>query len=68
MRTSGGGRKKNAPEVTEALFSYFVDACESMKGRLLKRLLRLKAKQLYNEWLRENPLTEGEKPLKFGNQ
>ena len=39
-----------------------------MKGRLLKRLLRLEAKQLYNEWLRENPLTEGEKPLKFGNQ
>ena len=39
-----------------------------MKGRLLKRLLRLKAKQLYSEWLRQNPLTEGEKPLKFGNR
>ena len=68
MRAIGGGRKKNAPEVREALFSYFVDVRESMKGRFPKRLLRLKAKQLYNEWLRENPLAEGEKPLKFGNR
>ena len=29
-----------------------------MKGRLPKRLLRLKAKQLYSEWLRENPLAD----------
>ena len=39
-----------------------------MKGRLPKRLLRLKAKQLYSEWLRQNLLAEGEKPLKFGNR
>ena len=67
MRASGGGRKKNVPEVREALFSYFVDVRESMKGRLPKCLLRLKAKQLYSEWLCENSLVEGEKPLKFGN-
>ena len=46
---SGRGRKKNAPEVREALFSHFVDVRESMKGGLPKRLLRLKAKQLYSE-------------------
>ena len=67
MGASGGGRKKNGPEVRKALFSYFVDVCESMKGRLPKRLLRLKAKQFYSEWLRENLLAEVGKPLKFGN-
>ena len=68
MHASGGGRKKNAAEVREALFSYFVDVCESMKGRLPKHLLRLKTKQRYNEWLCENLLAAGEKPLKFGNR
>ena len=68
IRASSRGRKKNAPEVTEALFSYFVDVRKTMKGRLSKRLLRLKAKQLYSEWLCENSLVEGEKPLKFGNR
>ena len=66
MRASGGGRKKNVPEVREALFSYFVNVRESMKGRLPKRILRQKTKQLYSEQLCENPLAEGEKPLKFG--
>ena len=67
MRGSGGNRKKNASEVKEALFSYYVDVRESMKGRFPKRLIKLKAKQLYSEWLRENQLVAGEKPLKFGN-
>ena len=30
----GGGRKSKAPEVREALFSWFVDVRESLKGRL----------------------------------
>ena len=68
MRASGGGRKKNVPEVREALFSYFVGVRENMIGRLPKRLLRLNAKQLCSGCLRENPLSENEKPLKFGNQ
>ena len=68
MYASGRCRKKNPPEVREALFSYFADVRESMKGILLNCLLRLKVKQLYSEWLRENLLAEGEKPLKFGNQ
>ena len=58
MRASAGGRKKNALEVREALFSDFVDVRENMKGRFPKRLLRLKAKQLYSEWLRENSLAD----------
>ena len=34
MRARGGDRKKHAPEVKKALFSYFFDVRESMKGRL----------------------------------
>ena len=56
MRASGGGRKKNTPEVTEGLLSYSIDVRKSMKGRLLKRLLRSKAKQLLSEWLCETLL------------
>ena len=36
IRASGRGRKKNAPEIREARFSYFVDGRESMKGALPK--------------------------------
>ena len=37
-RAIGGGRKSKAPEVREALFSWFVDVRESLKGRLPRRL------------------------------
>ena len=38
-----------------------------MKGRLLRRLFKLKAQQLYTEWLVQNPIPENEK-LKFSNK
>ena len=66
-RAIGGGRKSKAPEVREALFSWFVDVRESLKGRLPRRLFKLKANALYEEWLPDNLTPESEK-LKFGNQ
>ena len=38
-RFSGGGRKRKAPEIRSALFSWFVNVGEVLKGRLPKRLL-----------------------------
>ena len=66
-RAVGGGRKSKAPEVRNALFSWFVDVRESLKGRLPRRMFKLKANQMYEEWLLENPTPESEK-LKFGDQ
>ena len=67
-RAMSGGRKKSAPDVREALFTYFVDIRGSLKARFPKRLLTLKARQLYSDWITQNPLQENERPLKFGNQ
>ena len=67
-RAMGGGRKKSAPDVRGALFTYFVDIRGSLKGRFPKRLLTLKARKLYSDWITQNPLQENERPLKFGNQ
>ena len=64
-RAIGGGCKSKAPEVREALFSWFVYVRESLKGRLSRRLFKLKANALYEKWLRDNPTPESEK-LKFG--
>ena len=69
-RTIGASRKSKAPEVREALFSWFVDVRESLKGRLPRRLFKLKTNALYEECviiMRDNPTPESEK-LKFGNQ
>ena len=49
----------------EALFSWFVYVRESLKGRLPRRLFKLKANALYKKWLRDNPTPESEK-LRFG--
>ena len=64
-RAIGGGRKSKAPEVREALFSWFIDVRESLKGHLPRHLFKLKANALYEEWLRDNPTPESEK-LKLG--
>ena len=39
---------------------------ETLKGRLPRRLFKLKANQLYEQWLEQNPATENER-LKFSN-
>ena len=66
-RASGGGRKAKAGEVRLELFAWFVDVRQCLKGRLPKKLFRLKAKQLYENWLEQNPTPVSER-LKFGNQ
>ena len=54
-------------EVRQALLTWFVDVRESLKGRLSRTMLKLKANELYDEWVRENPTPEYER-LKFRNQ
>ena len=54
-------------EVRQALFTWFVDVREPLKGRLPRTMFKLKANELHDEWLRENPTPESER-LKFGNQ
>ena len=66
-RGAGAGRKVKAPEVRVALFHWFVDVRESLKGRLPRRLFKLKAQQLYADWLVQNPVPENEQ-LKFSNK
>ena len=67
LRGSGAGQKVKAPEVRVALFHWFVDVRESLKGRLPRRLFKLKARQLYAEWLIQNPIPEKDQ-LKFSNK
>ena len=54
-------------EVRQALSTWFVDVRESLKGRLSRTMLKLRANELYDEWVRENPTPEYER-LKFRNQ
>ena len=44
-RGTGAGLKVKAQEVRVALFNWFVDVRESLKGRLLRRLFKMKAQQ-----------------------
>ena len=66
VRATGAGRKTKAPEVRQALFAWFVDVRETFKGHLPRRLFKLKANQLYDEWLEQNSVPENER-LKFSN-
>ena len=63
-RVEGAGRKTKAPELRESLFAWFVDVRTALKARLPKRLFIQKAKQLYGDWLKDNP-TPVEEQLKF---
>ena len=51
----------------QALFAWFIDVREALKGRLPKRLFKMKARELYAEWLVQNetPVIE---QMKFGNE
>ena len=50
-----------------ALFHWFVDLRESLKESLPHRLFKLKARQLYAEWLIQNPIPVKDQ-LKFSNK
>ena len=67
FRKSGAGRKAQAPEVRDSLFEWFVDTRGIFKGRLPKDMLVVKAKQLYLEWLKQQP-EPPEKTLQFSNK
>ena len=66
-RASGDGRKRKAPEIRSALFFWLVDVREALIGRFPKHLFKLKAKELYAEWLIDNP-TEPKMMYHWGNQ
>ena len=68
FRTTGGGRKSQAPEVREALFQWFIDVRTSLKARLPKSLFLLKAKKFYDDWLQQHLDTPEEQKLQFSNQ
>ena len=65
-RPFGGRRKCKAPEIALHYSLWFVDVRDTLKG-CLPRSQELKAKQLYNECLVQDP-TEPENQLKFGNK
>ena len=67
VRAAGAGRKLKAPEVRQELFVWFVDIREALKGRLPKRLFKMKAKEIYAKWLEQNE-TSVEEQLKFGDE
>ena len=66
-RAQGAGRKRKAPDVRIGLFNWFVDVIETLKVRLPRCIFKMKANQLYKEWLTQNPFPENER-LKFSNQ
>ena len=68
FRTTGGGQKSGAPEVTEALFQWFIDVRTSLKAQLPKSLFLLKAKKFYEDWLQQHLDTPEEEKLQFSNQ
>jgi hypothetical protein len=67
FRKSGAGRKSVAPEIREVMFEWFVDVRGTLKGRLPRKIFRLKCLEFYNQWmqLQNNP---PERPLAFSNR
>ena len=64
----GGGRKKQAPEVRDALFQRFIDARQFLKARLPRFISREWAEELYIEWEKQQAVKIPEdKRLLFGN-
>lgn len=67
FRVEGGGARQRAPEVRYALFEYYVDVRDSLKGRLPKKIFLAKARSLYKKW-KEDRTKDGEEvgaPLSF---
>ena len=58
FRESGAGRKASAPEVREAMFQWFIDVRQVLKGRLPVKMFRSKCLQVYSEWLKQQPEVE----------
>ena len=60
FREQGGGRKPIAPEVRQAVFEWFIDIRGSLKGRLPKKIFKLKCEELFQKWVdsRKEPTTQ----------
>ena len=55
FRESGAGRKCKALEVREAMFEWFINVRGVLKRRLPKKMFRTKCRQVYSEWLKQQP-------------
>ena len=66
FRESGAGWKCKTPEVREAMFEWFINVREVLKGRLLIKMFQSKSQQVYNELLKQQtePVPEQDQ-LKF---
>ena len=47
-------KKAKGPEILQELFVWFADIREALMGHLPKRLFKVKAKEIYAEWLEQN--------------
>jgi hypothetical protein len=65
-RSEGAGRKAVAPEVREAAFQWFVDVRGGLKGRLPRKLFRLKCLELFEKWKETQNAPDTQ--LMFGNK
>ena len=50
FRVAGGGRKPVAPEIREAAFQWFIDVRGGLKGRLPRKMFRMKCVELFQTW------------------
>ena len=49
------GPKIKAPEVRDGLYEWIVDVRTAVKARIPRALLKVKAEELQNNWILENP-------------
>ena len=66
-RKPGAGRKQKAPDVPLGVFDWFLDVHGILKGRLPRKLILTKCREMYGVWLKnQDPPVPEEEQLKFG--
>ena len=69
FRNPGGERKVTAPEVTEALYDWFIDVTGSLKARLPCSLFKTQAKFFYDScWSQQSEEVKEQPPITFSNK
>ena len=67
FRERGTGRKSKTLEVLEAMFGWFFNIRETLKGHLPIKMFRSKCQPFYLEWLEQQPVPIAEdEQLQFG--
>lgn len=66
-REVGTGHKAVAQKVRLALFHWFIDVRESLKGCLRRRFFKSEAQQMHADWLVQKHVAEGQK-FKFSSK